>query len=428
MQLFGKNSMKSYMSNNNIPIERSYTLLTALKRARELLKQLNLEVHVSTMGTTVKTAYCCLYKNEELVAEGCGKGIGREAIVGALYEAIEHYHTEFKRVIIPIQSIKIKDIIKNDILLKDKAINLLAENFNEKEINCRKYTCSITGETIFYPVFLTFPSSISELMKLDNALDCYAGLFRYSTNSGTAIGGNFKEAIIHAINEIIERDALSIFLIKTFLSEQCSPINLINQETLPESEKYLLKNYQDILNDKILLIDCTSDLKVPTICAALAKKQRGVQPSGFGTSLSKSHALKRALSELLQVIHMNDEETISLENNPPELDKIEKLKNCAFFNIHDHIKDGYSESKKWDEVSSFSLSPNLDDYFLLLIKTINEKGYSAFFTKNLVTDNGIEVVNVIIPGLEKFNIIMSGNIVLPSNRGMLFFKDSKRNS
>ncbi len=102
-------------------------------------------------------------------------------------------------------------------MLKDKAISLLAENFKDSEVPCRQYQCLKTGANIYYPLFLTFPSYLSQVDRSNDSLDSFAPLYRYSTNSGTAIGGNFEEAMIHAINEIVERDATSIFLLKNFL-------------------------------------------------------------------------------------------------------------------------------------------------------------------------------------------------------------------
>ncbi|WP_264079077.1 YcaO-like family protein, partial [Mycobacterium szulgai] len=37
---------------------------------------------------------------------------------------------------------------------------------------------------------------------------------------GSAIGGSFAEAAVHSLNEAIERDAISLFLIQTFLAAQ----------------------------------------------------------------------------------------------------------------------------------------------------------------------------------------------------------------
>ncbi|KZS76169.1 hypothetical protein A4G29_05425 [Mycobacterium kansasii] len=71
-------------------------------------------------------------------------------------------------------------------------------------------------DTLAVPLFLAYASWVDEQTaplrtELGDTVDCRS-LARYSSNSGSAIGGSMEETAIHAINEAIERDATTLFL------------------------------------------------------------------------------------------------------------------------------------------------------------------------------------------------------------------------
>lgn len=410
--------MNSLKPNPTIPFERSKSLSEAFSLAKQLLRDLQLDISISTKGTKTKTAYCYLYQKGELVSMGSGKGIGREAIVGALYEALEHYFTELNFAQIESVNMSVSKLAKTPILLEEKAIELLTENYNEHIISCRKYKCLKTSDFLFYPVFLSFPSYLSKIDPLeDNDIQFY-NLFRYSTNSGTAIGASFEEALIHAINELIERDGISLFLLNTFLAKNPEPVRIINQDSLPQYERDMLKLYQKSLSNNIIIIDLTTDLGIPTICAIFDEDRLGAQPCGFGTSFSKTHALKRALSELQQYMHISSNNVVYLDKNNEELNSYPELKKCALFKVHEALNRTKTIRVHWERIDFVPVGSTLQDYVNQLLQIMDEKGYQVFFSTNFQSSSGIHVIHVISPGLEKFKIIMSGNIVAPGKRAM----------
>ena len=92
----------------------------------------------------------------------------------------------------------------------------------------------------------------------------YTRMLRYSTNNGTAIGTDFAEAAIHAINERIERDAEGLFLIRTFLRDTPKPMRLVPVESLPSRLKTLAEDINRLTNERMFIIDITTDIGVPS--------------------------------------------------------------------------------------------------------------------------------------------------------------------
>lgn len=84
-------------------------------------------------------------------------------------------------------------------------------------------------QKIHYPLGLIYTS----IPPLKNFRQEY--LSELSDNTGLAIGATPDEAIIHGINQWVERDAYSLFLLKTVINKNPIPARLLSKETLPEN-------------------------------------------------------------------------------------------------------------------------------------------------------------------------------------------------
>ena len=79
----------------------------------------------------------------------------------------------------------------------------------------------------------------------------------------------------------------------------------------------------------------------------------------------------------------------------------------------------------WSESPLHPSMEDLETYISYLSNIIQEHKFTIYYSSNFRANNGIEVINVLIPGLERFNIIMSGNVVLPSERGVKILNNSQ---
>lgn len=125
------------------------------------------------------------------------------------------------------------------------------------------------------------------------------GCFPASSN-GLASGNSIAEAAVHAICEVIERDALSLWHQRgalAFDKTSIDPASVSCQRCVETLEKL------DTAAMDVFIWDITSDISVPTYCSVIMDRDSQAQHIGVGsgTHLSRDVALLRALHEAVQV-------------------------------------------------------------------------------------------------------------------------------
>jgi len=244
----------------------------------------------------------------------------------------------------------------------------------------------------------------------------YSTFSRMPTNNGTAIGTTFEEAMIHAINELVERDSISCFLLSTFGKEKPQNLKLIETSSLPSSIAEIVTKIESDYDEKILLIDISSDLEFPVFLAAFTKQKQHIQPMGFGASLYKSYALERAILEALQSLHLYDE---NLEAEDElilnKFNEWPKLRKCAQCNLMSILEAGYFEYFEFKKSPKTFLS--LKEILDYMIQLLTAKNLHVFYAEHYHSENGVSCVKVMIPGLEEFHRVRYGHFVIPEERG-----------
>ena len=253
------------------------------------------------------------------------------------------------------------------------------------------------------------------------------GRFMRTSTNGIASGNTFNEAALYGLCEVIERDAWSLVEASGIAGK------VIDIDTIPEKPseadgasasaageyldkcaelRELLRRFADNGVD-VILRDITADNGIPTI-AAVSDDVRLKDPSllciGMGTSLSPAVAAIRAVTETAQSrltqIHGAREDTTEAEfRKQIGYDRTKRLNKKWF---------GVPESK--DDLRNFADIPRFEaDYcggvcdFSKELEYISERlascGTKHIFAASLSTlDADIEVVRVIVPGLESFAI------------------------
>ncbi|MFY0510977.1 YcaO-like family protein [Streptomyces anulatus] len=130
--------------------------------------------------------------------------------------------------------------------------------------------CARQAEQVPVPVFLFVPAYLC----LDEAVRRAAGdtfdytaVCRYSVNSGWAAGATPTEAAVHAVNEVIERDAMSLLLIEQFLRPCPPPLRVVDPTTLPAALFALHTRAQERVGGPVSLLEMTTDIGVPAYWA-----------------------------------------------------------------------------------------------------------------------------------------------------------------
>ena len=217
-------------------------------------------------------------------------------------------------------------------------------------------------------------------------------LFRFHTN-GIAAGNTIEEAILHALFEVIERDAWSI---AESFNRTNADVIIDDPDSVPGQ---LLKNFNDA-GIEINLKDLTTDVGVTTIGASsddVRTKDPEMLDIGVGTHLNPEIAAIRALTEVAQsrTTHKHGlKVNAELQKRTREMG-YEKVKeaNALWYNPS-KAKKKLSDMK--DEATEYVL----DDIEIVLGKLM-DAGFDRVIIADLTRPEiGVPTVRAIVPGLE----------------------------
>ncbi|MDR2866190.1 MAG: YcaO-related McrA-glycine thioamidation protein [Methanomassiliicoccaceae archaeon] len=216
-------------------------------------------------------------------------------------------------------------------------------------------------------------------------------LFRYHTN-GIAAGNTMEEAILHAVLELVERDAWSI----------CEHRERANADVIVDDDSMcagLIRKFNDS-GVEIYLKDLTSDIGIPTIGAAaddVRTKDPELLTIGVGTHLNPEIAAVRALTEVAQsrTTHKHGSKiNAKLQNVTQEMgyDMIKKVNRVWYSKLSSSVK--LSDMKRLD-------TPYVLDDIEVVFDNLMECGFDKVVAVDITRPEiGVPSVRMIIPGLE----------------------------
>ncbi|MEV0381715.1 YcaO-like family protein [Nonomuraea sp. NPDC050643] len=404
-------------------VERAVPLDEARRRAVTALGALGLRADLVDAGPgRDPTAWWCRLLDgageAAPVAYGMGKGRPEEARVGALFEAVEHFLTgpaQFDPAVVE-QAAPAR--IAGGPLQADPCALLLA-GMPGRRMACLRYRALDGGEAALVPLFLFAPwyveSGGARLRELAGD-DCdYTHLMRYSCNSGSAIGVTAAEALLHALNEAIERDALSLLLVRAFLSGREFRPRVIDPGTLPDGPARAYATAQEVTGSPVHLLDITTDAGVPTMLAYTAPTPGHQHRRGAGTSLSPAYAAWRALTELVQITLGE-----SLPSSgPPARGDLSKLAAhpalhaCGQFDLTGVLSGARVVPFQGDAAPAGPPAVQLRKVAALL----GARGHAVYHRTVCALPGEVTAVHVVVPAFERFMLITDGILVVPGRRG-----------
>lgn len=397
--------------------ERIRSSQEALTLFENEITQLNLKYHIKSFGNSPKTTSCILLdKDNNLLDIGNGKGIGIQSELSAKYEALEHYLGTKRSNLSEKYFISTSAEVFEKISSENKKI--IPDIFQKEAMIDVKTAWTtldgyLTNKKITLPLYCVNPDYSLAPYKHDE-LD-YKKAISNPTNNGTAIGSTFEEALVHGINELIERDALSIFLLNTFVKKKPDKIKILKKSSADLQNKRIIDLIEHDLDEELLIVDITTDLAIPVFCVSFTKQPQSIQPTGFGASLNANYALERALLEALQSFHLYDN-SLKIEDEAI-LKKFEEwsvFKKCAHFDLQSMIQSEKQEVTLPLPSSDFL---SLDRILNTLASVITKNNLELFYGLHYQSKNGISCVKVCIPGLEEFHRVRYGSFEIPGERG-----------
>jgi len=373
----------------------------------------NIMSTLHTLGLSAVTRYTTPSKlvataelfddNDNLVESGAGKG--PDSLIGALAESIEHFSTFQPLADAPIRYRSDK-IATQKAVAEDGIFTSLPPT--ENLIECFRLTSLNNNEELFAPCILLCPETTQNIHEDSNSALRF--LSRYSSNSGIAFGCTENEALLHGIHETIERHILSLFYMAVCglgpAIELYTPSTALLESALASHPAALVS--ADRL--KVIII---KDVLSVYFAVAFPKAGPGahhLSPIGSGCSLEIRTAIQRAVTEQFQSEDLYDAAEESIDRETFDLlSKSRHLKNLIDF--APLIKTTPPIIDTPAHIASITVSAQLE----LLQKNLSIKGMEIFHrTVARFSGNSI-VTQIYIPGLERFNIIRNGRLVVPQH-------------
>lgn len=405
--------------------ERNFSLKHAEKTVLETIDGLGLaalltELSAKAESTAVK---CTLIRPDGSLppeAEGLGKGTQQEARVGALFEALEHMHfgpegpdLEQAKVL------RVSDFLNTDAdSVPAPVLDILTE---QQEANMAVVTYDLLEQEhqIQVPLGLVAPWYVEDTEKRIRANlgdDFYYGsLMRYTTSSGAAIGIGTSEALLHGLNESIERDDFSLFLAQTFFNAPGTrhSFRVVDPATFPPKIARAMMEVSALRRAPVHLLDISGSFGPRTLVAY-------VEPSGdfknhrrgVGSSMSFSHAAWRAISELVQtLLHTPQDEEAELLSG---LAHVPEIHRCATFDLTPYMASAPATHFEQDDPTRLSVDAQVKELSGALFAGNIRVGTRAIRT----FDSGISVLHTYSPDLETFMLVCGGCLVPPGPRAV----------
>lgn len=222
--------------------------------------------------------------------------------------------------------------------------------------------------------------------------------------NGLASGNSLLEAVIHALCEVIERDALAALEFTTLFGdaeEVCPELCTLREETLP-AEAADWAERAAALGQRLIVQSVSHDLGVPTFRSVLIDPEyptaRGPTTAyfpGFGTHPDKHVALSRSVNEALQsrvgFVHGGRDSFNELPEGTRPAARSARLRGLFRARPIDFSELASSESLE------------LGDDLAFLLKRLAAAGLEQAIATDLTRPAwGVPVVRVRVPGLSSF--------------------------
>lgn len=417
------------MHAKNIPIEREFTLDEALALGLKEISKFPYHFELNTIGSIYSASMCrlTLPSTGDIIIEACGKGGWTNSQVGAIYETIQDYcATHIDSTLFSDQAkiyYESSKIISNECNLQCDLVFNILQALPDQKIPCRYYTNIANDKKIMVPLFLSNVKIAGQHALNKDSVD-YKILRRYSSDNGHAAGLTTQEALLHSINECIERDSFAVLLYQCFFRNNRKPLPIIDKLSIPQEQLINIKEIEAIIGCDVVLINMTTSTGVSSILCLATNEYFGGPLYGMGTSLYSCHAMERAVSEMMQLywlqginIKSQNRSKSMFESRYLRLNNYQKHLRCSKLDISDFLSKNYVSINQFSNLPTFINQKSPTDQMTYLKDKLNSLGLEIFYCQLMCSkDTGISVVHTIIPGLEYLWAAAFGQVVSPYKR------------
>ncbi|WP_432799907.1 YcaO-like family protein [Poriferisphaera sp. WC338] len=428
-----KSDMKQMAASETIhdqEQERSVKAAEAIEAAKRDIAALGYQCEVSQYGRYVPIYEARLFDEAGvLMARGTGKGRYPLSLAGALFEALEHLYgvTDLPKPE-AMREMGIKAIAAQSGLEHYLPTRLL-EAFPEQSLYCARFDrYGQEDEHVYLPSFLWLPDLLlrNAYVCQEENLELYAYMTKYASNSGVAAGMNVEDAVLHGINEGIERDGHGRLLYRYFYADDAGALPVIEKASLPADLKAEVKAIEKGLGDECMLIDATTDLGVPVIGAVFRKyhHEHRIPAPGFGASLYPDVAIRRAVYEALQIMSgaeaYPNERQRAAEEDLQRVTGEPRYERCVRFDLQLYDEKRGYQRMSYEQLHKEGLTLDVPiqtgEQIERLVYRLRQKGLCAYVHQLAGLLHGTTVMCTQIPGVSLFFLTSTGMMIAPEGR------------
>jgi len=217
------------------------------------------------------------------------------------------------------------------------------------------------------------------------------------TTNGLASGNHLLEATVHALLEVIERDALALWSLRGPESRRSRQVDLVTIDD-PHVQEVL-----SVLREKGVaasIADITTDTCVPAFTCTLiddphSAHWRGIpQMAGHGAHLEPQVAVSRALHEAIQ------SRVTMISGSRDDMFPRDYL-NAGGREAQARALEGFAQTPLRFDPTASAAGESFEDDLAILLTRLRHCGIDNVIAVNLSREEvGIPVVKVVVPGLE----------------------------
>jgi ribosomal protein S12 methylthiotransferase accessory factor len=331
--------------------------------------------------------FCAVRPRGHILQTSNGKGLHPlDARVSALMEAVEHFHAETPLAGSVRASLQQMTAAGRRAVRPERLTGFRDDVFYDE----RFVLDWLPGQELQEGGEAWLPASAVSL--------AYAPMpFRFSTN-GLASGNHPIEASLHALYELIERDAITSLSQAGRIQVRPPRCRFVRLETIREPAVASLVDKVRAAELRLLLVAVQARVAVPTFWAVLLDPRSPATHTlvnvGYGSHLSAAVAAVRAITEAAQsrltYIH-GAREDLAFKMNSDPAESVRAL--YRFF------ADAPPADLAWDAILSEDAADLMADHHRVL-GLLRESGVAQAFQVDLTrAPFGIPVVKVFAPGL-----------------------------
>lgn len=329
--------------------------------------------------------------NSRSLAVSQGKGLDLVAAkVSAVMESIEAYHGE--HIVLPVKLGSYEELRYSHEVVDVEQVPRTSNSLfhpNLPLIWIEGHDL-VQGERVWVP-YETVHTNYTLALRVG------AGAFS-ATSNGLASGNHLLEAISHAICEVVERDATTLWHLRSAEAQRAGQIDL---DTIDDPGCRAVLERFDAAGVATAVWDTTSDVGIPSFLCTITDQQdnpmRLLYPTaGMGCHPARHVALLRALTEAAQ----SRLTAIAGSRDDLHRGEYERYRNPDLLRAHRARIAGGSPRRDFRDVPSFE-ADTFDDDVTWEVERLRAAGIERIVAVDLTRPEfRIPVVRVVIPGLE----------------------------